>query len=294
MIFIIDKPGQLGNRLFIFSNLISFSNAFKIPLIYPAFDDYCEFFNHTCDNLLCQYPNKSLSIYSNSKKIRSIIYHSFLFCARVLLKLKKFIKDIPFVDVIELGTTKNFNLNDPAFVKKARKKHIFLLGWLFRDNEHLKEYTDEIRKIFIPIEPYKSNIDKKIVEARKKGDILIGVHIRRGDYKRFCNGLYYYETNVYLDYMSKIVSLFKDKQCCFLICSDEPLSEKMFQNYNVTIGSGFHIEDLFAFSKCDYLIGPPSTFTMWASFYGNVPLFQIRTKKIKRELRTDQFKIIDC
>jgi len=29
---------------------------------------------------------------------------------------------------------------------------------------------------------------------------------------------------------------------------------------------------MYGFARCDYLIGPPSTFTMWASFYGQVPL----------------------
>ena len=31
-------------------------------------------------------------------------------------------------------------------------------------------------------------------------------------------------------------------------------------------------------SQCDYLMGPPSTFTMWASFMGKVPLGIIRDR----------------
>lgn len=37
------------------------------------------------------------------------------------------------------------------------------------------------------------------------------------------------------------------------------------------------IEDLYAFAKTDLLMGPPSTFTLWASFYGDVPLSMMST-----------------
>jgi hypothetical protein len=44
---------------------------------------------------------------------------------------------------------------------------------------------------------------------------------------------------------------------------------------NVTWGSGHLVEDMYAFAGCDYLVGPPSTFTTWASFYGQVPLCRL-------------------
>jgi len=34
-------------------------------------------------------------------------------------------------------------------------------------------------------------------------------------------------------------------------------------------------------TRCDYLIGPPSTFTLWASYVGKVPFFQIE-KQVKK------------
>ena len=36
--------------------------------------------------------------------------------------------------------------------------------------------------------------------------------------------------------------------------------------------------DLYALSRCDYIIGPPSTFSQWASYYGHVPLRFLRWK----------------
>jgi len=52
----------------------------------------------------------------------------------------------------------------------------------------------------------------------------------------------------------------------------------------VTFGTGDLIEDMYAFARCDYLIGPPSTFTLWASFYGCVPLNLIRSSDQRQAL----------
>jgi hypothetical protein len=34
--------------------------------------------------------------------------------------------------------------------------------------------------------------------------------------------------------------------------------------------------DLHALARCDYIFGPQSTFTQWASFYGNKPLLLLK------------------
>ncbi|MFN5837557.1 MAG: hypothetical protein ACK47J_12755, partial [Pseudanabaena sp.] len=51
-----------------------------------------------------------------------------------------------------------------------------------------------------------------------------------------------------------------------------------FTKYNIRFGINGIIEDLYSMAKCDYLIGPPSTYSMWASFYGMVPLLHIYDK----------------
>jgi hypothetical protein len=60
------------------------------------------------------------------------------------------------------------------------------------------------------------------------------------------------------------------------VCSDAALRLTDFPGLPVTLGSGVAIEDLYALAACDRLVGPPSTFTQWASFYGRVPLYYIR------------------
>ena len=44
------------------------------------------------------------------------------------------------------------------------------------------------------------------------------------------------------------------------------------------------VGDLYALARCDYIMGPPSTYTQWASFYGNAPLFHLFTSSGHLEL----------
>ena len=88
-----------------------------------------------------------------------------------------------------------------------------------------------------------------------------------------------------------INSQFLDKEVAFHICSDEKIDMADFSGFDCyQIPLSLDIEDLYALSLCDYIIGPPSTFSMWASFYGNVPL-RIVTKD-ESKISLDQFKSI--
>ena len=44
------------------------------------------------------------------------------------------------------------------------------------------------------------------------------------------------------------------------------------------VSNGSWIDDQIALQKCDLLIGPPSTFTMWASYLSEIPLIQLKSK----------------
>jgi len=58
----------------------------------------------------------------------------------------------------------------------------------------------------------------------------------------------------------------------------------MFTGIKTHFGTGHFIEDLYTLASCDYIIGPPSTFTMWASFYGRVPLYKIIDRNKLQEI----------
>ena len=53
---------------------------------------------------------------------------------------------------------------------------------------------------------------------------------------------------------------------------------------------GYPVENLYSLSKCDFLVGPPSSYIGWSAFYANKPLLTIEDydnfmqKNIKKEL----------
>ena len=89
--------------------------------------------------------------------------------------------------------------------------------------------------------------------------------------------------------MNECITLFSDKKIVFLICSDQVWKESDFQGFNVQLAKGQIIEDLYSLSKCDYILGAPSTYSAWASFYGNVPLYHIVHQK--NEIKSTDFVI---
>jgi len=73
--------------------------------------------------------------------------------------------------------------------------------------------------------------------------------------------------------MSRFAATMPEKRVKFLICSNTKQDEQLFKGLNYVMGNNHPLEDMYAFAQCDFLIGPPSTYTAWASFYGSAPLF---------------------
>jgi hypothetical protein len=117
----------------------------------------------------------------------------------------------------------------------------------------------------------------------------VGVHIRKGDYANFKNGIYFFTNETYLEKMKTIVDLFKDKKVGFLLCSNEAVDLSAFQGLTTFNSSGQFIEDIYSLAQCDCIIGPPSTFSKWACFYGQVPLCSF-TKD--QQIQPDDFTLI--
>ena len=139
-------------------------------------------------------------------------------------------------------------------------------GWTeLRDFEALKKHGDEIRRYFKP---------KLGAEAESRSlqwDVVVGIHKRRGDYRSWKGGIYFYEDSVYDRLMNEMRDCLKGKDVQFEVFSDENAKRSAE-------------EDQHLMSQCDYIIGPPSTFSTWASFMGKVPLLRIMDKDQKVRL----------
>jgi len=189
-------------------------------------------------------------------------------------------------------TTVFFDLNSDEFVQKAKSKLVLVYGWLFKDPQNLQKHKQLLLDLWQPNKNYLANVENYFRKYKQDHDVLVGVHIRRGDYKTFENGKWFYSPGQYYEKMKEIASLetFHDKRIAFVICSNEQgISLPGTDKFSVFNEERHFSEDVLLLSKCDYIIGPPSTFSIWASFYGDVPLYLI--DDMNRAVSKEDFRI---
>jgi hypothetical protein len=276
MLIVCSKEGQLCNRLFHFSHIASFAKDNNEMLWYPYIGEYSNFFRSLKTQELKKH---KIIIYSNP------ILHWMLKIIRWLLIR------IPNNKIMIWNDSENIiNLN--LYMKKKRRL-IFLSGWLFRYNISFSKNTIFVKNIFQFNDEIVKKNNEKIKKIKNLNVLLIGLHIRRGDYATFQNGKYFYSADVYKDKIQQLKNLFKNENNVhFLISTNDPTfvnSNKLY-GHDITHNHGDEESDLYCLSQCDLIVGPPSTFSAWASFYGSVPLLQI-THENQLILKTD-FKII--
>ncbi len=276
MVIVNYKAGRFSNRLFHFSHFIVNSIAHDYTLIYPYFDEYAAYFEATEKNI---FPKGRITLNFFGNKLTRIAVS---FSSKIIFKIFKLDKVLFFRRFYGYHHTRDafFDLNEPAFIQQAKKALLIVEGWRYRDKINFDEmHKSLLREIFTPKKIFLEKIKTNLSQCKKKDEtILIGVHIRRTDYKTFENGAWYFSDTIYAEKMQAIKHIFaaRNKKCTFYLCSDEPIVAQNFSGFEIIFDIQPHfISDLYTLAACDYIIGPPSTYSMWASFYGNVPLLKI-------------------
>jgi hypothetical protein len=248
-------------------------------LINPTFNEYKHYFDSTRLNNF-----KSSKIFLSKYFINLYIN---IIQNNIKTKFKK--SRLHAIYYLNSSNDEFFDLNNKEFVNEVMHKIVVTYGWLFRDITNFKKHSDKIKEYFTPSEKYYSNSLNILKNIRKEDSCIVGIHIRRGDYESWRGGMFYYDDLFYIKlikYLSKL--LLKDyKSVEFLVCSDEGIIKDLYSNCGCKIhyGTNNEIEDLYCFALCDLLVGPPSTYTIWASFYGQVPLYQVTKKALNFQLK---------
>jgi len=271
MIIICKRPGQLGNSLFLFSHFMGYSLESGTKIVNLAFYEYAEYFTTTSNETFLSFPPGKSPL--KFRWLRKPAYQLFHFIARIVDRTGF---DNSFVKCIHLDYDEAFFLNDESTRKELQASIVFAQGWLFRCTPYVKKHEPYIRNYFSLVERHKRNVDHVIAAARKDCEVLVGLHIRHGDYAHFEGGKYFYSLEQYYSIMLKVSDIFKGRKIRFLISSNSKNDYAVFENIDYCFPTGQEVEDMYALSRCDYILGPPSTYTMWASFYGNVPLYKIK------------------
>ena len=170
-----------------------------------------------------------------------------------------------------------FELSTPGFQSVLRAKSVvFLFGRFFRDYANFEKHQDIIRTFFTPVPEIQAMVNATLRGAKTGAGLVVGIHIRRGDYAQFVDGKYFYSQVEYRAQMERLQSLDVSRKIRFIICSNESIQKEVFEGLDVCQGPGHLAGDMYTLAACDLIMGPPSTYTLWASFYGKTPLYQIR------------------
>ena len=156
-------------------------------------------------------------------------------------------------------------------ISTSKFKIIDISGWDHRyDKSFIGKNKNEILKLFTPEERVQTRIKEILINRDKT--IYVGIHIRRGDYKYWMNGRYYFSDTEYLDIIHKTFIKIKDKnqtkRIKFIICSNDKFNIQEFDlNGKIKvedikqIDNSEFILDLYLLANCDYILGPPSSFS---------------------------------
>ncbi len=166
----------------------------------------------------------------------------------------------------------------------------FCEGWWFRmPDEVIAKYAPVYRELFRPgFSTYW--LDQDFLQ-RPNGETLIAVHVRRGDFKTWAGGKFYFGDDTYIDKIRQLTQQL-DRPAKIILFTNDPNIDlltyrKAFKN--VLLSGHNPAEDHYLMSKCDYIIGPFSTFSMWASFIGDTKYQHIFSED--ETIALDRFRV---
>ena len=270
---IANKTGQLGNRLTVYAHMIGAARERGWTLLNPSFCEYAEHFLGTCGRLLtcgeAQLNQRAIPLLERAAayRLNRVAYK----CARVLQHLP----------LCRIGWARASNMpvyELTALMDRADERGwrlLFTQNYVFRQHRWCARHAEYIRRVFTPLPVHQEAGRGALARARAGGAVLVGVHIRHGDYQQHLGGRFFFPFAAYAGLMQRMRTLLAPRAVSFLVCSNSPLTPAHFPGLDVHVGPGHLVADLSALSGCDWLLGPPSSFSAWAAFAGKRPLLVV-------------------
>lgn len=265
MILIPSQKGQLGNHLFNIAHFAASAIEHDLYVSYPCF-------NYPIDKFKALgTKTPTLSVKESSKKRNKSR-------RRFYKNIHKYFPSSPFHQSFINHGEPHIDTSSKSFVEAAQKKLLICKGFGFRDHQNFAKHQNQLREAFALNDTIKSSVSKFQNQLTlSDSTVIVGFHIRRADYALYKSGQYFFSDADWLQWFQDIKGIFhaQGKQVLGLLFSDEDVSHLISDVAGFHIGPGDMFEDLEMMSRCDYLLGPPSTFSGWASFMGNVPIVRL-------------------
>jgi hypothetical protein len=264
VIAVTKVTGQLGNRLQLHAHLMAAALEHDALLVNPCLARYADFFTGTVGNPwgLHTRPDERRPAWTAT---RGLAYTAGLAAWQVAkpsvmrhLGMQAWrARNEEFIDLPAAFAA----LDRPWWLLATRGLHFYAPEWVAR-------HADAIRTFFTPRDPWRSNAATCATRARGDANLLVGVHIRHGDYAHHNGGRWFYPIAAYVALMRGVQERLSPQRVRFLVATNAKVTTADFPDLAVTFAPGHLVEDLHALAACDLIMGPPSSFSGWAAFWG--------------------------
>lgn len=173
----------------------------------------------------------------------------------------------------------DYSANELVMLESA---NVVAQGWYARYYDLFLKYFDEIKELFKFDERIRSRAHMELMAGDIPGSCRLGLHVRRGDYATWKNGKYLFSDEQYIKIIKEFHRYIGKKVTVYLCTNDATLDAGKYQRafdaseVRIIRERGNEAEDLAVLSECDMLIGPPSTYSLVASMYRDLPLYWVK------------------
>lgn len=247
--------GRMGNRLSLSARFIAHVEEHGGTYLNLAFQPYNRFFEGTRGKLFLRYASSKGRKPDGAPRWRR-----------------------PFAVRTDGWFKRDVDMSSPEFLDLERRASILFCGiWLFRDKEAFRKHAATVRRFFRPVAKWREPAEACVAAAREGADRLVAVHMRLTDYAKFNGGAWFYAPADYRRWMEQTAAL-RSGRTRFLLFSDAPIPTEAFDGLDWRPGPLHPVSAQHAMSLCDAILGPPSTFSGWASFMGRVPRMEVKSR----------------
>ena len=275
----INRTGRLGNRLFSRAHVYAAALEYGETVIDWGVLDFKDYFPNLTKTKLPIYPftrEGEIPNYPINKLCNK-------YTLNVLHKLRPRIT----------GTLGNFwnqhyGKGNPEDMRTDTKKFqefvyknniVFLNGYKLRCPKWVKKHRIEICKYFQVPKSYSFKWLKLKNDWKQTYDQIVGLHIRRSDFKTAMRGDFYLSPSEYAEILKKKLPIDFNNTLIVVFSEDRFIENSQWEAFrtafsftNFILNNGSVIDDLSGLMSCDKIVGPEtSTFSRWAAFAGEKP-----------------------
>lgn len=290
--FLIVTPfGNLGNRLFLYANIMAFAIDNHAIVINPAIHPWRGVFAGSRAGFCACYPKPRMA-HIRSDLLEKLI-QQLAWAMESVANSKPSLRQWAAIRINDSKATAQemVNLDSPEFKHWAASKHVILLsGYQFIASTLMQRHSTILREYFHQVVGSSTDAIEPITDLRRSCDIVIGVVIRHSGFQNWMNGKYFFPFSAYLRWIHQALRLQPDLRTGFFLCSDSDQQLDGLDEVQFRFRSGHDLENRAVLARCDMIITPPSSYGAWAAFMANAPILILHSTE--QTINLADFKLL--